>query len=79
MVDLTQLIRQHRADAQTKQELIVRELVESTPASIKEPPVIEYDRNEMLWQRVDPQVAKALAHARKRMKFYGKELRRKRR
>jgi hypothetical protein len=33
----------------------------------------------MLWQRVDPQVAKALAHARKRMKFYAKELRRKRR
>jgi hypothetical protein len=79
MVDLTALIRQHRADAQTKQELIVRELVESTPVSIKEPPVIEYDRNEMLWQRVDPQVAKAMAHARERIKFYERELRRKKR
>jgi hypothetical protein len=79
MVDLTQLIRQHRADAQTKQELIRREMIEDSPASIKEPPGIEYDRNEMLWQRVDPQVAKAMAYARDRMKFYERELRRKKR
>lgn len=47
------------------------------PAVIEEPPVIRYERNDLLWQPVDSQLAKALAYARKRMKVLPGELARK--
>jgi hypothetical protein len=63
MLDLQQLIAKHRSDAATKQELISRELIESTPVVIKEASAVSYDRNEMLWRPADPQVEKAMAYA----------------
>jgi hypothetical protein len=78
MVDLTHLIRHHRADTAHKAELIKREIAEITPIASDEPP-IRFDRNDMVRPPVDPAVAKAMAHARDRMKFYERELRRKRR
>jgi hypothetical protein len=60
-------------------ELIVRCLAEDKPAVVEDGPIICSDRDEALWQPIDPQVQKALAHVRERMKFYGRELRRKRR
>jgi hypothetical protein len=79
MLDLAHLINHHRSDTAAKAELIKREIAEIAPAIVIETPVISYDRHEMFWRPIDPQVEKAMEHARQRIAFYTKELRRKKR
>jgi hypothetical protein len=68
MLDLAQLINHHRSDTTAKAELIKRELIESASAVVVDKPPIRYDRNEMLWRPIDPQVVKAMVYIRRRMK-----------